>query len=114
VADLLDGDQTIPVPRADSWIFWLREAGAVERAARIMEAFPAQWAAEQKTWGGGDYLEIRGEILGWRIDIEVPMEQAGTATGTRTITEYEPAPALAALLHQPEPDDITCSEEDDG
>jgi hypothetical protein len=106
VAALLESDEMIPVPSGQGLTFWAGRipgdpmANAVRIAAALAPA--GSWSARQKHYGDRDFLELFGQIApGWRVDIEIPLADAGTEAGRKTVSVWEPKPEITALLSQP-------------
>lgn len=108
VADLMENDETIPVPSNQDITFWAGRAPGDPTANAVRIAFalaPAGgWKAEERHYGDSGFLELTAQIApGWKVSIEVPIADAATEAGQKTVTIWEPKPEIAALL-APEPE----------
>jgi hypothetical protein len=100
VADLIESRPDIPVPGSDI-SFYVHGDGAPAAMAAIAAALPCQWRAEISRSGEYAWLYLRtGPALatrGTRVSISAPVADACTASGTKTVTVWQPAPALSGL-----------------
>ncbi len=100
VADLIETHPGIPVPGSDI-SFYVRGDDAPAAMAAIAAALPCQWRAEISRGGEHEWLYLRGgeasALQGTRVRIGAPAADACTAAGTRTVTVWQPAGALAGL-----------------
>lgn len=103
IADLVEGDEDIPLPSGYLSCF---PSGAYA-ATRIMRATPMRWAADGRE--DGVYVTLRGNVgdyssSGIRLNLHLRREDAGTEGEARpvtvTVADFTLAPEIAALLER--------------
>jgi len=101
VADLIETRPETPVPGTDIR-FYVRGHDAPTVMAAIAASLPCQWRAEFSRSGEYEWLYLRSgpdsSLRGTRVDISAPAADACTAAGAKTVTVWQPAAALAALV----------------
>jgi hypothetical protein len=102
VADLIESRPDIPEPGSDI-SFYVHGAGTPATMAAIAAALPCQWRAEIRRSGQYEWLYLRSAApvasvtRGTQVTISAPAADACTAAGAKTVTVWQPAPALAGL-----------------
>ena len=103
VADLIETRPDIPEPGSDI-SFYVHGDDAPAAMAAIAAALPCTWRAETSRSGQYEWLSLRSAAplasvtRGTRVTISAPAADACTAAGAKTVTVWQPAPALAALV----------------
>jgi hypothetical protein len=103
VADVVEHDETVRIPEA-SVTFWT--SGAEDQAAAlqmIAGAIPVQWSGEISRSGRRDWYDLTAStegassLSGLTVTVHAYASAVCAETGTRTVTEWAPLPAVAAL-----------------
>ena len=100
VADLIQTREDIPVPGGDI-SFYLHGEDAPAIIAAVAAAVPCQWQAEISRSGEYEWLHLRSgpySTRTMRVSISAPAADTCTAAGAKTVTVWQPAPALAGFL----------------
>lgn len=103
VADLLEANPDLPAPYLSFQFDLKADRGydAAEMAALIAAAFPGlPWKTRTTTGDRGNdltWLEGR-QVFPHSVAISAPADAFGTQAGQRVVTEWEPLPAIAAIL----------------
>jgi hypothetical protein len=109
VADMIETRPDLPEPTARI-TFWVsaHQCGDVPAAlAAITSAVPGPWHAALHQSGDNPWLDLRSAATGasvtngTTVDINVPAKEACAPTGTRTVTTWQPLPAIATLIADP-------------
>ena len=108
VADLVERDETVRVPEA-SVTFWASSSEDQAAALQaIAGAIPLRWSGEVSRSGQTDWYNLKAStdgantITGLAITVHAYASAVCTETGTRTVTEWAPLPAVAALAEHRE------------
>ena len=106
VADLVEAGEVTGSLDADVR-FWAQNAPDPLSAVRtIAQALPLRWSGASSTSGGVGWYDLTastegaGSLHGIKVQIYARAEAVATEAGTRTITEWQPRPEVAALLGQ--------------
>ena len=103
VADLIESRPDIPEPRSRV-SFYLYGQDAPATMAAIATALPCQWQASISRSGEHEWLNLDSNApaanvtRGAQVHISAPAADACTASGAKTVTVWQPAPALAGLV----------------
>ncbi len=103
VADLIETRPDIPEPTSRV-SFYLYGQDAPAAMAAIAAALPCQWQASIRRSGEHEWLNLDSNApaasvtRGAQVYISAPVADACTASGARTVTVWQPAPALAGLV----------------
>jgi len=99
VAGLIETRPDIPVPGSHI-SFYVHGHDAPAVMAAIARALPCRWTATVSR-GEHEWLRLTsgpaGAVSGTWVDIAAPAADACTRAGTRTVTVWQPAAALAGL-----------------
>ena len=106
-ADLVEAGEATGKLQADL-TFWVQHTPDQPAAVRaVAQAIPLRWSGVASTTSGGvEWYDLTAStegassIHGIKVRIYASAEAVGRAVGTRTITEWEPNPEIAALLGQ--------------
>ena len=101
VAGLIETRPDIPVP-GSRISFYVHGHDAPAVMAAVARALPCRWHASVSGGGKDEWLRLTSGqaavISGTRVDIAAPAADACTRrAGTRTVTVWQPAAALAGL-----------------
>jgi hypothetical protein len=100
-ADLIESREDIAVPSANI-SFYVRGDDVPATMAAIAAALPCQWRAEISRGTSYESLVLRsGQVAvlhGAYVSISGPAADACTPAGSKTVTVWEPAGALAGLV----------------
>ena len=105
VADLVEAGGATGSMDA-SVTFWATHADDQAAAVRtIAQALPLRWSGKSSSsTSGTDWYDLTaategaGSLNGVHVRIHAKAEAVATEAGTRTVTEWAPAPGIAALL----------------
>ena len=99
VAGLIETRPDIPVPGSHI-SFYVHGHDAPAVMAAVARALPCRWHASVSR-GEHEWLHLTSgppaAVSGTRVDIAAPAADACTRAGTRTVTVWQPAAALAGL-----------------
>ena len=103
VADLIDARPDIHLPSIRvHYIFGTAVADAAAVVADVAAALPCQWRADLDGASSGGWLDLEAQtgasaLHGAEVMISAKAEALCVATGTKTVTTWEPQPIIAAL-----------------
>jgi hypothetical protein len=102
VADLTEAGEDTPLSRADI-SYHVHGDDAAATVTAIASALPCEWHASISRSGSHEWLDLQSDLgghLACGVRVSISADAAGTCTqaGTRTVTVWEPQPAIAALL----------------
>jgi hypothetical protein len=101
VADLIETRPGIPLP-GTTVSFYIRGDDTPATMAAIAAALPCQWQAEIGRGGEHEWLNLTSGpvavLHGTRVSVSAPVADACTAAGSKTVTVWQPAAALAGFL----------------
>ena len=104
VADLIEARPDIPEPSIRvHYIFGAAVADAAAVVADVAAALPScQWRADLDGASSRDWLTLEAQtgataLHGAEVTISAKAEALCVATGTKTVTTWEPQPVIAAL-----------------
>ena len=102
VADLIETRPDLPEPGSDI-SFYLHGEDAAAAMAAIAAALPCGWQAEISHGPSYDWLRLtstnpqHGYTRSTRVTISAPAPDVCVPAGAKTVTVWQPAPALAGL-----------------
>jgi hypothetical protein len=109
IADLVERDETLRVPgvRVDWFVSDAPDQAAALQA--VAGAVPLEWAGKVSHGSGRtrDWYELTGStagtdtMAGLMVVVNAYASAVCTEAGTRTVTEWAPVPAVAALTERP-------------
>lgn len=102
MADLIDARPDLPLPRVQAR-YWAsaNHCGDVPAALlAITGALPGPWKASIRRSGEYTWLYL-DSATGAEINVGTPASEACEPSGTRTVTTWQPLPAIAGLIGDP-------------
>lgn len=109
VADLIERRPDLPEPtaRVDFYVSDYKCDDVPAALAAITTALPGPWQATISRSDPDAWLHLRSAAAGssvttgTTVDVAAPVKDACAPSGTRTITTWQPLPAVAALISDP-------------
>ena len=102
VADLIETRQDLPEPGSDI-SFYLHGDDAATTMAAIASALPCTWRPRISRSTGNEYLHLDSDdpgasvLRGAKVSISAPASAVCVPAGAKTVTVWQPAPALTGL-----------------